>query len=39
MALGSVRKGAACKYLEKLLYFVAILCLFAERIEFFPRDL
>ena len=37
--LEPVPEGGTCKYLMKLLYFVAILSLFADRIEFFPHDL
>ena len=32
-------RGGASKYLVKLLYFVAILCRFAESIDLFLRDL
>ena len=37
--LKPIFRGGASKYLVKLLYFVAIFCLFDERIEHFPRDL
>ena len=37
-ARGSVAEGGACKYLVKLLYFVANFCPVAERIQVFPRD-
>ena len=35
LALGSVAEGGACKYLVKLLYFVAVFCLFCREIRTF----
>ena len=37
--LQPVADGAACTWLLRYLFFVAIFCLFDERIEHFPRDL
>ena len=34
-----VADGAACTWLLRYLFFVAIFCLFAERIQPVPRDL
>ena len=37
--LQPVADGAACTWLLRYLFFVAIFCLFAERIQPVPRDL